>query len=182
MIPRPSPALFLDRDGVINVDHGYVHRIDDFEFIPGIFSLVRRGRELGYRIIVVTNQAGIGRGYYSEAQFLALSEWMQARFEAEGAPLDAIYHCPHHPEHGIGVFRQDSPDRKPRPGMLLRAAKEWNLDLLRSALVGDRASDIQAAVAAGIPHRFLVRSDDRSDQAVIVADLAEVMQRLPACR
>jgi len=173
------PALFLDRDGVINLDHGYVHRIDDFEFIPGIFSLVRRGRELGYRVIVITNQAGIGRGYYSEVQFFALTEWMKARFQDEGAPLDAVYHCPHHPDHGIGVFRQDSPDRKPRPGMLLRAAREWDLDLHRSALVGDRASDIQAAVAAGVPHRFLFRSGEHSDQAVSVADMAEVIQQLP---
>lgn len=175
---KPKRALFLDRDGVINIDHGYVHRIEDFEFIPGIFSLVRSARRLGYRIIVVTNQAGIGRGYYSEAQFLDLSNWMQSFFHAKGATLDAIYHCPHHPEHGIGEFRRDSPDRKPKPGMLLRAAKEWQLDLHRSALVGDRASDIEAAVAAGVPHRYLFRSNDHSDHAVSVTDLIEVSRQL----
>jgi D-glycero-D-manno-heptose 1,7-bisphosphate phosphatase len=174
-----TPALFLDRDGVINVDHGYVHRIEDFDFIPGVFSLVRHGRQLGYRIIVVTNQAGIGRGYYSEAQFLHLTAWMKSRFQAEGASLDAVYHCPHHPEHGIGAFRQDSPDRKPRPGMLLRAAKDCQLDLVRSVLVGDRVSDIEAAVAAGVPHRFLFRSGDPPDQAVAVSELEEVIRRLP---
>ncbi len=177
-----SPALFLDRDGVINIDHGHVHRIENFEFIPDIFSLVRHGRKLGYRIIVVTNQAGIGRGYYSEAQFLALTDWMKSRFEDEGTSVDAVYHCPHHPEHGIGGYRQNSPDRKPQPGMLLRAAMEWNLDLGRSALVGDRSTDIQAAVAAGVPYRFLFRSSDPPDHAVAVAHLAEVIQHLPPIR
>lgn len=176
------PALFLDRDGVINVDHGHVHRFEDFQFIPGIFSLVRHGRKLGYRIIVVTNQAGIGRGCYSEAQFLALTDWMKSRFQEEGASLDAVYHCPHHPEHGIGEYRQDSPDRKPGPGMLLRSASDWLLDLSRSVLVGDRATDIQAAVAAGVPHRFLFRSGDRSEHAIAVSDLAEVIEHLPPIR
>jgi D-glycero-D-manno-heptose 1,7-bisphosphate phosphatase len=175
----PTPALFLDRDGVINVEHGYVHRISDFEFVPGVFSLVRHGRRLGYRIIVITNQAGIGRGYYSEAEFLALTEWMKSRFYDEGAVIDAVYHCPFHPVHGLGAYRQDSLDRKPGPGMLLRAAREWNLDLLRSVLVGDRATDIKAAVAAGVPHRFLFRSEDLSEDAVSVDQLEEVIPRLP---
>ena len=172
------PALFLDRDGVINVDRGYVHRVDDFEFMPGIFSLVRGCRRLGYRIIVVTNQAGIGRGYYSEQQFQALSAWMQTRFRAEAAEVDAVYHCPHHPDHGIGMYRQDSHDRKPKPGMLLRAAKDWSLDLSRSVLLGDRASDIRAAHAAGVPHRFLYRSTDPPEDAIAVAEFDEVIQQL----
>ena len=153
-------------------------KINNFKFIPGIFLLVRTARQLHYRVIVVTNQAGIGRGYYSEAEFLKLSKWMTSRFQAEEAPIDAIYHCPHHPEHGTGQYLQDSPDRKPRPGMLLRAAKEWQIDLYRSVLVGDRASDIQAAVAAGIPHRFLFNSKDYSNDAIAVADLTDVSQQL----
>jgi D-glycero-D-manno-heptose 1,7-bisphosphate phosphatase len=173
-----SPAIFLDRDGVINVDRGYVHRVDDFEFMPGIFSLVRSCRSLGYRIIVVTNQAGIGRGYYSEQQFQALSVWMQTRFRAEAAEVDAVYHCPHHPEHGMGIYRQDSFDRKPNPGMLLRAANDWSLDLSRSVLLGDRASDIRAALAAGVPHRFLYRSSDPPEDAIAVVEFDEVIQRL----
>ncbi len=172
------PALFLDRDGVINVDRGYVHRADDFEFVPGIFRFVRSCRQLGYRIIVVTNQAGIGRGYYSEEQFHVLSTWMHERFRVEDAEVDAVYYCPHHPEYGIGTYRQDSHDRKPNPGMLLRAAKDWGLDLSRSVLVGDRGSDIRAALAAGVPHRFLFRSIDRPDDAIAVDEFDEVIQRL----
>jgi D-glycero-D-manno-heptose 1,7-bisphosphate phosphatase len=154
------PALFLDRDGVINVDHGHVHRIVDFEFVPGIFDLARFVvRNLGWPIVVVTNQAGIGRGLYDEAAFQALTHWMCERFEAESAPIARVYHCPYHPEHGVGRYRQDHPWRKPNPGMLLQAAKDLELDLARSALVGDRISDIECAHAAGLSLRILVDAD-----------------------
>lgn len=172
------PALFLDRDGVINVDYGHVYRREDFDFIPGIFPLVKCARLAGYRVIVVTNQAGIGRGYYSEAQFQALTKWMMNCFESEGASVDAVYHCPYHPQHGIGFYRKESADRKPRPGMFLRAANDWNIDLARSALVGDKATDIIAAMSAGIPHRFLYRSTDSVDHALSVTHLSEVISHL----
>lgn len=151
---RPThghPALFLDRDGVINVDRAYVHRIADVEFMPGIFDLVRTAIALGMAPVVVTNQAGIGRGYYSEADFAALTHWMCERFAEAGAPLDRVYHCPSHPTHGVGAYRVDSPWRKPHPGMLLAARDELGVDLARSALVGDKASDIEAGRAAGVP-------------------------------
>jgi D-glycero-D-manno-heptose 1,7-bisphosphate phosphatase len=144
------PALFLDRDGVINVDHGYVHRPEDFEFMPGIFKLVRAANERGYLVVVVTNQAGIGRGYYSEAQFLSLTEWMKERFKAESARIDAVYFCPFHPEHGVGEFRRESECRKPGPGMLLQAEKDLDIDLRGSILVGDKPSDMAAGKAAGV--------------------------------
>lgn len=144
------PALFLDRDGVINVDHGYVHRPENFEFMPGIFKLVRAANERGYLVVVVTNQAGIGRGYYSEAQFLLLTDWMKERFKAEGARIDAVYFCPFHPEHGVGEYRRESECRKPGPGMLLQAKKDLNVDLIKSILVGDKPSDIAAGKAAGV--------------------------------
>jgi len=94
------PALFLDRDGVINIDHGHVHRIENFEFIPGVFDLVRRANDKGWMVIVVTNQAGIAKGYYTEEAFQILSAWMIDQFQMNGARLDKIYHCPHHPEFG----------------------------------------------------------------------------------
>lgn len=144
------PALFLDRDGVINVEKNYVHRIDDFEFLDGIFDLCRAAVERNMPIVVVTNQAGIGRGYYSEAQFQTLTEWMKARFEEAGAPIAAVYFCPDHPEHGVGSYRKESFDRKPNPGMLFRARDDLGLDLSRSILIGDKASDITAAKAAGV--------------------------------
>lgn len=138
-------ALFLDRDGVINVDRGYVHRPQDFEFVDGVFRVVRRARELGLRTVVVTNQAGIARGFYSESDFEALSRWMCQRFSDEDAALAAVYHCPYHAE-GLGQWRvADHPDRKPNPGMLKRALRDLSLDAGRSLLVGDQESDIVAA-------------------------------------
>lgn len=143
-------ALFLDRDGVINMDHHYVHTIDTFEFLPGVFDTVRMARNLGLAVIVVTNQAGIGRGHYSEQQFHELTAWMCNQFEAQGAPLDAIYYCPYHAD-GLGAYRvANHPDRKPNPGMLLRAAMEHDLELTTSTLIGDQPSDIEAATRAGI--------------------------------
>ncbi len=151
----PTRALFIDRDGVINVDHGYVHRIDQFEFIPGIFELARFvAGELRWPIIVATNQSGIGRGYFDENAYEALTRWMCERFDQEGAPLARVYHCPYHPLHGIGAYKADHPWRKPRPGMFMQAADDLGISLADSVLIGDRMSDIEAAAAAGIGLRI----------------------------
>ena len=155
-----TPALFLDRDGVINVDHGYVHRTLDFEFIPGIFELCRAARGSGHQLVVVTNQAGIARGLYSEDQFHALTAWMKQRFADEGAPLDGVYFCPTHPTAGTGAYRVESAFRKPGPGMLLQAARELDIDLARSTIVGDKASDMLAGAAAGLNRLFLFDPDN----------------------
>jgi D-glycero-D-manno-heptose 1,7-bisphosphate phosphatase len=143
-------ALFLDRDGVINYDSGYTSSAENFRFIEGIFDLCRTAKRLGYLLIVVTNQAGIGRGYYSEQDFLTLTDWMLERFEAEGAPLNDVFYCPYHPVHGIGRYKKDSICRKPNPGMLLVAAKKYKLDMGSSIMIGDRDSDMQAAGKAGV--------------------------------
>ena len=145
-----SRALFLDRDGVINHDPGYTSSAENFRFIEGVFDLCRAAKRLGYLLIVVTNQAGIGRGYYSEQDFLTLTEWMRERFEAEGAPITDVYHCPYHPENGVGHYERDSFDRKPNPGMLLRAAEKHRLDMGNSIMIGDKDSDMQAASKAGV--------------------------------
>jgi D-glycero-D-manno-heptose 1,7-bisphosphate phosphatase len=149
-------ALFLDRDGVINHEVGYLHRSEDVTFVDGIFPLCRTAMRLGYRLIVVTNQAGIARGYYSIAQFDGLMDWMRMKFRAEHVQLDAVYFCPYHPEHGIGEYRRDHPDRKPSPGMLLRGAAEFGIALEQSVLVGDRCSDVAAANAANLRQAFLL--------------------------
>jgi D-glycero-D-manno-heptose 1,7-bisphosphate phosphatase len=151
----PTPALFLDRDGVINVDHGYVYRIEDFEFVSGIFDLVRCATgELHRPVVVVSNQSGIGRGKFDEAAYQALTRWMCERFAAEGAPLARVYHCPYHPTEGVGRYKQDHPWRKPNPGMILQAAADLDLDLPASALIGNDLRDMQAAAAAGIGLRL----------------------------
>jgi D-glycero-D-manno-heptose 1,7-bisphosphate phosphatase len=150
-------ALFLDRDGVINVDRGYVHRPDQFEFLPGIFELARFWtNELRGSIVVVTNQSGIGRGYFDEGAYVDLTRWMCARFEAERSMIAANYHCPYHPVHGVGAYCRDHPWRKPNPGMILQAATDRGLDLETSVLVGDKMSDIQAGAAAGVGLRILL--------------------------
>jgi D-glycero-D-manno-heptose 1,7-bisphosphate phosphatase len=149
-------ALFLDRDGVINHEIGYLYRAEDVRFVDGIFPLCRTAQKLGYRLIVVTNQSGIARGFYSERDFDKLTAWMSARFNEEGSLLDAVYYCPYHPEHGVGEYRREHPDRKPGSGMLLRGAAAFGLDLTRSILVGDRCSDIAAANAARLRQAFLL--------------------------
>jgi D-glycero-D-manno-heptose 1,7-bisphosphate phosphatase len=159
-----NKALFLDRDGVINLDHGYVCSPESFHFQEGIFELCRDAQKLDYLLLIVTNQAGIARGYYSESQFQAVTEWMVQKFEERQIRIDRVYYCPYHPTHGVGRYRLDSPDRKPNPGMLLRACADFNLDLTASVLIGDKVSDIQAAEAAGVGTKILLRPNTTEAQ------------------
>jgi D-glycero-D-manno-heptose 1,7-bisphosphate phosphatase len=144
------PAVFLDRDGVINQESDYVHKVDEFHFIDGVFEACLEMIRAGYRLIVITNQAGIARGYYTEDDFNHLTRWMLNKFRRHGIEIDAVYYCPHHPVHGVGEYRCDCDCRKPAPEMILRAAKEHSLDLQRSVLVGDKTTDIEAGRAAGV--------------------------------
>jgi D-glycero-D-manno-heptose 1,7-bisphosphate phosphatase len=166
-VPGQSRALFLDRDGVINEEIHYLHKPEQVRFLPGIFTLCRQAQALGYRLIVVTNQAGIARGYYAEEDFHALTRWMEAAFAHEGVQLDRTYFCPHHPEHGVGVYRRECPDRKPNPGMLLRAAQDFSLDLARSILIGDRCTDLAAGQAAGVGTLLLLEGVEQADCATV---------------
>jgi len=169
-------ALFLDRDGVVNEEVGYLHRADEVRFVDGIFSLCRTAAELGYRLIVVTNQAGIARGYYSEADFEVLTEFMHGELRAEGVKLDAVYYCPFHPD-GVGKYKREHEDRKPGTGMLRRGAREFGVDLSESVMVGDRCSDVGAANAAGLRQMFLISGTETAEcggEYVRVESLAEV--------
>ena len=143
-------ALFLDRDGVINHDLGYTSKIESFRFIDGIFELCRIANRQGYLIFVITNQAGIGRGYFSEQDFLELTNWMREKFLVEDVLITDVFYCPYHPQHGLGEYKRDSYDRKPSPGMLIRAAEIYEIDLNASIMIGDKDSDMQAAKSAGI--------------------------------
>jgi D-glycero-D-manno-heptose 1,7-bisphosphate phosphatase len=176
-----TPALFLDRDGVVNEEVGYLHKAQDVSWVPGIFELCALAIRLGYRLVVVTNQAGIGRGFYTQAQFDALTRWMQAEFAARKVPLTAVYSCPYHPEHGVGEYKREHEDRKPSPGMLHRAAREHGLDLAQSIMIGDRCSDIAAANAAGLKQAFLIDGTELEPCAgryVPVSSLDDVAQWL----
>ncbi len=156
----PRQAAFLDRDGVINLDRAYVSRWEDFEFVPGAIDAMRRLKQAGYALVVVTNQSGIARGYYSEAQYQALTAAMKQALADAGAAVDAVYHCPHHPKGQLAELAIDCDCRKPAPGMILRAAKDLNLSLADSILVGDKPSDIEAARAAGVGRAYIVQSDN----------------------
>ncbi len=146
-----NKALFIDRDGVINVDRVHVFRIDQFEFTDGIFDLCRRYYEAGYLILIITNQAGIAKGLYSENDFRVLMAWVSSEFENNGIRIAGIYHCPHHPD-----FTGACSCRKPEPGMILQATAEFNLEIEKCALIGDKESDIEAGRRAGIPEENML--------------------------
>lgn len=177
-------GLILDRDGVINHDIVFLHRIEDCRFIDGIFEMTAAFAARDFAIVIATNQSGIGRGYFSEAAFASFMNWMRGEFERHGVTLAAIYHCPDHPTAGLGIYRRDNPWRKPGPGMMLQAALDLSLDLGRSWMVGDRPRDIAAGEAAGIG--TLVRYDpramrvERREDAWIVPRLADVTALLDA--
>jgi len=146
-------ALFLDRDGVINKEKNYLYKIEDFEFIDGVFETCKYFQDKEYIIIIITNQAGIARGKYSENDFNILTDWMIREFEKKDIYISKVYHCPHHPD-----FSGECECRKPKPGMIIEAKREFDIDLKNSILVGDKNSDIEAGINAGIENLFLVNT------------------------
>lgn len=149
--PPLHPALFLDRDGVLNEDRGYVSRWEDFRWISGAREAVATFNRAGWLVIVVTNQSGVGRGFYTEADMHALHTRMAEDLAKLGGHIDAFYYAPQHPQATLEAYRHpDPPDRKPNPGMILRALVEWPIDRDASLLIGDKPSDLEAALRAGI--------------------------------
>ena len=165
-----TKALFLDRDGIINIDKSYVYKIEDFEFCEGIFTLCAFFQKKGFKIIVITNQSGIARGFYSEKDFENLSAFMCESFLQKGIKIDKIYHCPH---------LEGCECRKPRPGMLLSAAKDFNINLKESFFVGDNLTDMEAGLNAGIENLFLIKKDFKAeDKFKVFANLKELLEYL----
>lgn len=152
------PAIFLDRDGTLNVDHGYVHEIDNFQFIDGTIEALQELKKMGFALVVVTNQSGIARGMFTEDQFMKLTEWMDWSLADRDVDLDGIYFCPHHPEGSVEAYRQQCDCRKPQPGMLLSAQEELDIDMASSYIVGDKVEDMLAGQAAGVGTKVLVRT------------------------
>ncbi len=154
-----NKALFLDRDGVINKEKNYLYKIEDFEFIDGVFETCKYFQEKGYLIIIITNQAGIARGKYTEDDYEILTNWMIKEFEKNDIQISKVYHCPHHPD-----FSGECECRKPNPGMILEAKRDFDIDLSQSILVGDKNSDIEAGIKGGIKMNYLVETGHKIDE------------------
>ena len=153
----PIKTIFLDRDGVINKEVNYLHKIDDFEFVDGIFKACIYFQNLGYKIIIITNQSGISRGYYDESDFEKITKWMLSQFEKNNINILDVFHCPHGPDSICEC-------RKPKPGMLLKAKTKHNIDMKKSWMIGDKENDIKAANNAGIINTILVKSGHNVDE------------------
>jgi D-glycero-D-manno-heptose 1,7-bisphosphate phosphatase len=167
-----TKALFLDRDGVINIEKDYLYKIENFEFIDGIFNLCQYYQNLGFIIIVVTNQSGIARGYYTEEDFNELTSWMLKEFSLKNICIKKVYYCPHHP-----TVSEKCNCRKPNPGMLLEASKDFNIDLKNSIIIGDKERDIEAGLNAGLTTAYLFdesKNIKASKANKIVSKLGEI--------
>lgn len=170
----PRGAAFFDRDGVLNLDKGYVHRREDVQWTPGAVEAIRLANAAGLAVVVVTNQSGVARGYYGEAEVDALHAWMAEQLAAQGARVDRFYHCPFHAEAVVEAYRQaDHPDRKPNPGMLLKAIAELSLDPARSFLIGDQLSDVIAGARAGVASYLFEGGDLAALTAQAIAELGD---------
>ena len=165
------PAVFLDRDGTINVDKGYVHRIDQWEWIPNVVPAMRSLVAAGFSLVVVTNQAGVARQLYGETDCDRLHQWMEEQLAHQGISLTGVFHCPHHPDFGTN---RRCNCRKPRPGMLTRAATELSLDLSRSWMVGDKVSDVEAGIAAGVRPLLVLTGHGATARRLVPASCAIV--------
>lgn len=181
-----TAAIFLDRDGVINQDTGYVSNRDNFVFIDGVIGAMKQLKQKGYKLVVVTNQSGIARGLFSEADFIRLTEWMDWSLADQDVDLDGIYFCPHHPTEGSGPNTKECQCRKPAPGMFLEAIADLEIDASVSYMVGDKVSDLQAAQAAGVSHLVLVRTgkeitpEGEALAAAVYPSLVELAESLPS--
>ena len=173
-------AVFLDRDGIINEDIGYMHRVQDCVFVTGIFELAQAFRQQQFELIMVTNQSGIGRGYYSKEDFWRITDWMLAQFHAHNIHFLGVYYCPHHPTKAQGAYLKACDCRKPQPGMILQAIQEHDIDPQSSWLIGDSERDIQAAHAAKIKRRVLVTQAkvENSQATHVLQKLDEVIPLL----
>lgn len=178
-----NKAAFLDRDGVINKDLGYVYKVDDLVFLPGALDAIRLFSEGGYLVIVVTNQSGISRGYYSCDEFLELTEHIASQVENAGGKILETFYCPHYTGGVVPEFAIQCDCRKPGPGMIFQARDKYSIDLESSVLIGDKTTDIKAANVAGIGKAYLISEETRDviDKSIISVDVTEVLPSLLDC-
>ena len=161
-----TKALFLDRDGVINIDKGHVHKIADFEFIDGIFDLCKRYQDDGFIIIIITNQAGIAKKIYDKAQDQTLTSWMLGCFQKKSILISKVYHCPHHPE--FSEYPLNNCDcRKPKSGLFIKAINDFNIDIKKSIAIGDNLRDLKPAHHLGISRKYLISCSNEINSSII---------------
>ena len=151
-----KPVVFFDRDGTLNVDKDYLHKIEDFEWMPGAIEAIKYVHEQGYLAIVITNQSGVARGYYPEADILAIHDYMNAELKKHGAYLDGLYYCPHHPGGAVPEYSYECDCRKPKPGLIEQACRDFPIELGLSYMVGDSQRDLECARRAGVPEQQLL--------------------------
>ena len=163
-----NKTIFLDRDGIINIDKSYLYKIEDFEFCDGVFKALKHLQALGYILIVVTNQSGIARGYYSEDDFLKLTSWMLKEFEKQGITISKVYHCPHKPEDNCTC-------RKPSTGMFKKADSDFGIDFKNSWMIGDKKSDIEAGQNAGIKNTIFINSSTCKEAKYSVKKILDII-------
>jgi D-glycero-D-manno-heptose 1,7-bisphosphate phosphatase len=185
----PRPGLFLDRDGTINVEVDYLSDPAQLELIPGCAAAIERARQAGFAVAVITNQSGIARGKLTETDLTLIHARLEELLAEAGTAVDGFFFCPHHPTLGPPAYQKDCACRKPQPGMYFEAAEALDIDLLRSAAVGDSLRDLEAARKAGVPARYLVATGKGTGQSSgldaadhFVADLAEAVEDLLAAR
>ena len=162
-------AVFLDRDGTINVEVNFLSKVEEFQFIPGVPRALKGLKDAGFLLVVVTNQSGIGRGYYDEAALESIHSHMHADLAKFGAAIDACYFCPHHPEHALGDYRRECGCRKPLPGMLQQAARDLDIDLAASFMVGDKLADVEAGITAGCTALLVLTGHGQAEMALLPA-------------
>lgn len=165
-----NKAVFLDRDGTINKEVNYLYRPEDFVFIPGAVEAIKTFRRLGYKVIVITNQAGVARGYYKEEDVKALHQFLDNLLADEGTRIDAYYYCPHHPDGIVEEYKGECSCRKPKTGMIIHATKDFDIDLSNSIIIGDKEIDVQTGKKSGIGKCILVRSGHSTEEKNTVAD------------
>ena len=173
-------AAFLDRDGVINVDYGYVHKKEDFVFIEGVFEALKLLNSSNYKIIIITNQAGIAKGIFSEQDYLSLTNWYLNCLKKKNIEILDVFFCPFHIDGILEEYRLNSSDRKPKSGMFLKAIEKYGIDITKSFTVGDKITDIRASLGAGIISNYLIKEDENlSDKTInlsVAANLNEAVK------
>lgn len=172
---RLQPAVFLDRDGTINVEKGYLYRKEDFRYLEGAVEGLRRLQDMGYLLVVITNQSGIARGYYSEDDLKELTDWMVSDLKESGISIAGMYYCPHHPQAIIGKYRKTCDCRKPKTGLFYRAAEELRIDFDKSIAVGDKRRDLEICNETKVKGIMLSESGEVNGDVVVCKDWMEII-------